>query len=136
MSKNKHNESAGSKISRSDERIKQTGEIFTPEELCASMVSNIPESILKDHKSTFLDNSAGCGNFMLTIQKELLKYHELSYINDNMLYAVEFMPDNHVEMCNKLGVSVDHPHFVCADALKYDYSFGNSIGVENFFVED
>ena len=54
---------------------------------------------------------------MLALQTELLKYHELSHINDHMLYAVELMADNHAEMCNRLGVSVDHPHFVCANAM-------------------
>ena len=132
MSKNKHNESVGSEVVRSDERIDQTGEVFTPAELCAQMVSEIPESILKDENSTFLDNSAGSGNFMLALQTELLKYHSLSHINDNMLYAVELMKDNHAEMCNRLGVSVDHPHFVCANALKYDYAFGNLVGVLQF----
>ena len=130
--KNAHNSTVGSSIERSDDRINSTGEVFTPAELCAEMVSEIPESILKNENSTFLDNSAGCGNFMVALQTELLKYHSLQHINDNMLYAVELMPDNHAEMCSKLGVSVDHPHFVCANALEYDYSFGEPIGVELF----
>ena len=131
--KNAHNSTVGSSIERTDERIDSTGEVFTPPELCAEMVSEIPESILKNENSTFLDNSAGSGNFLLALQTELLKYHELSHINDNMLYAVELMPDNHAELCEKLGVSVDHPHYVCANALEYDYSFGKPVGVESFF---
>ena len=129
--KNKHNENVGSEVIRSDERIDETGEVFTPAELCATMVSEIPESVLKNPTSTFLDNSAGSGNFLLALQVELLKYHELSHINDNMLYAVELMPDNHAELCERLGVSVDHPHFVCANALEYDYSFGKPVVLEN-----
>ena len=65
MSKNKHNSKVGSDIERSDERIAETQEVFTPMELCVEMVSEIPESILKNDKSTFLDNSAGSGNFLL-----------------------------------------------------------------------
>ena len=132
MPKNKHNETVGSSITRTDERIDSTGEVFTPVELCAAMVSEIPESVLKNKNSTFLDNSAGSGNFLLALQTELLKYHELSHINDNMLYAVELMVDNHAELCNKLGVSVNHPHFVRANALEYDYSFGEPVGLECF----
>ena len=131
MIKNEHNTIVGSEIERSNERIDQTGEVFTPMELCVEMVSEIPESILKNPKSTFLDNSAGSGNFLLALQTELMKYHELSYINDNMLYAVELMEDNHAELCERLGVSVDHPHFVCADALKYDYGFSEPVALEN-----
>lgn len=132
MPKNTHNENVGSEVVRSDERIDQTGEVFTPAELCAQMVSEIPQSVLQNENSTFLDNSAGSGNFLLALQTELSKYHSLTHINDNMLYAVELMPDNHAELCNRLGVSVDHPHFVCVNALEYDYSFGNPIGLEAF----
>ena len=132
MAKNTHNENVGSEVVRSDDRIKETGEVFTPQELCAEMVSVIPQSVLQNENSTFLDNSAGSGNFMLALQTELSKYHSLTHINDNMLYAVELMPDNHAEMCNRLGVSVDHPHFVCANALEYDYSFGKPVGLEAF----
>lgn len=131
MPKNTHNENVGSEVVRSDKRIDQTGEVFTPTELCATMVSDIPESTLKDKNSTFLDNSAGSGNFLLALQTELLKYHELSHINDNMLYGVELMEDNHAEMCDRLGVSVNHPHFVCANALEYDYGFGEPVALEN-----
>ena len=123
MAKNKHNETVGSTVERSDERIKDTGEVFTPPELCAEMVSEIPLSVLQNKNSTFLDNSAGSGNFLLALQTELLKYHDLTHINDNMIYGVELMEDNHREICNKLGVSVDHPHFVNADALRYHYRF-------------
>jgi len=122
----------GSEIVRSDDRIDQTGEVFTPMELCASMVSEIPEPILKNPKSTFLDNSAGSGNFLLALQTELSKYHDLTHINDNMLFAVEFMEDNHAELCKRLGVSTDHPHYVNADAMLYDYGFGEPVGVEAF----
>ena len=131
QNKNAHNESVGSEIVRSNNRIDETGEVFTPMKLCAEMVSEIPQSVLQDAKSTFIDPSAGSGNFLLALQTELLKYHELSHINDNMLYAVELMEDNHAEMCKRLGVSVDHPHFVCADALKYDYGFGKPVALEN-----
>ena len=123
MPKNKHNETVGSTVERTDDRIKETGEVFTPPELCAKMVSEIPLSVLQNKNSTFLDNSAGSGNFLLALQTELLKYHDLTHINDNMLYAIELMEDNHTEMCNRLGVSVDHPHFVCANALEYHYLF-------------
>ena len=133
MAKNTHNENVGSEVARSDERISLTGEVFTPMELCAQMVSEIPEYVLKNDKSTFLDNSAGSGNFLLALQTELLKYHDLTHINDNMLYGIELMEDNHAEMCKRLGVSVDHPHFVCADAIEYNYSFGEPVGLEAFF---
>ena len=51
-----------------------------------------------------------------------------------MLYAVELMEDNHKEMCDRLGVEVDHPHYICHDALTYDYSFGEPVGLEAFMI--
>ena len=69
---------------------------------------------------------------MLALQRRLQKYHSLQHINDNMLYCVELMEDNHAELCNRLGVSTTHPHFVCADAIEYQYDFGEPVGVLAF----
>jgi len=134
MVKNKHNKLVGSDIERSDERIDLTGEVFTPMELCNIMVDEIPLNILKNADSTFLDNSAGSGNFMIVLRDRLKEYHSEEHILNNMLYAVELMKDNHKEMCNRLGVPVDHKHYVCYDALKYDYSFGEPVGLENYMI--
>ena len=133
MKKNKHNTIVGSEIERTDERIDQTGEVFTPLELCREMVNELPIDILKNPKSTFLDNSAGNGNFIIALRDKLLEYHELLHILNHMLYAVELMSDNHKEMCERLGVDITHPHYVCHDALTYDYSFGELAGIERFF---
>jgi hypothetical protein len=133
MKKNKHNLESGSTIERTDERIKETQEVFTPQELVESMVDEIEIDILKDPKSTFIDNSAGCGNFLIALKNRLREYHSEEHILNHMLYAIEYMEDNHKELCHKLGVPIDHPHYVCADALEYDYSFGNLIGIEQFF---
>lgn len=132
MSKNSHNITVGSVIERSNERIDETGEVFTPIELCRKMVSEIPEEVLINPESTFLDNSAGNGNFLIALKEELLKYHDQEHILNHMIYAVELMEDNHKELCERLGVSVDHPHYVCADALAYDYTFGQPVGLEAF----
>jgi type I restriction-modification system DNA methylase subunit len=133
MAKNKHNQIVGSTIERSDERIKETQEVFTPMELVEEMIDEIPEELLKDPSSTFIDNSAGCGNFLVGLKKRLLQYHDEKHILDNMLYAVEMMEDNHRELCERLGVPVTHRHYVCADALTYNYSFGEPVGLDKFF---
>jgi hypothetical protein len=131
MKRNLHNQNVGSQVERSDERINATSEVFTPANICVEMVSNIPKSMLKDAKSTFIDDSAGSGNFLIALRDELAKYHDLDHVLNNMLYAVELMEDNHAEMCQRLGVSIDHPHYVCANSLEYDYSFGGSLVLED-----
>lgn len=133
MKKNKHNLETGSEIERSDERIKETQEVFTPIDLVESMIDDIDVNILKDSNSTFIDNSAGSGNFLVALKHRLLNYHTEEHILNNMLYAVEMMEDNHKELCSRLGILTNHPHYVCADALNYDYSFGKPIGIEKFF---
>lgn len=134
MKKNLHNLNIGSQIERSDERIDQTGEVFTPENFIEIMIQNISEEDFKNSNFRFIDNSAGSGNILLTLKKKLLKYHSEEHILNNMLYAVELMEDNHKEMCERLGVPVTHPHYVCADALTYDYSFGKPVGLEAYFT--
>ena len=132
--KNRHNQNVGSNIERSDDRIDSTGEVFTPLELCELMVNRIPLDTLKDLESTFIDPAAGSGNFLIALRDRLKEYHSENHILNNMLYAVELMEDNHKEMCERLGVPLDHPHYVCANALEYDYSFGEPIGLEAFMT--
>ena len=130
--KNKHNEELGSEIQRSDDRIDITGEVFTPIELCNSMIDEISEENLKNPNSVFLDSTAGNGNFLVTLKTKLLQYHSEDHVLNHMLYAVELMEDNHKEMCELLGVDITHPHYICHDALTYDYSFGEPVGIEKF----
>jgi len=130
---NKHNKQLGSQIERTQERIYETNEVFTPMELCFEIIdAYIPICDLQDPESTFIDPAAGNGNFLVAIKEKLLQYHSEQHILDNMLYAIELMEDNHKEMCERLGVGTDHPHIVCADSTKYDYSFGEPQGVEAF----
>jgi len=133
--KNTHNKNVGSSIDRSNERIDVTGEVFTPLELCTKMVNEIPLEKLKNPNSTFIDPSAGNGNFIIALRDRLKEYHSEEHILNNMLYAVELMEDNHKEMCERVGIPVDHPHYVCANALEYDYSFGEPVGIEAFMTE-
>ena len=130
--KNAANKEFGSDIERSDERIDETGEVFTPLEFCQYMIQEIPEEVLKSPESKFLDNSAGSGNYLVALRDTLLQYHKLDHILNHMLYAVELMEDNHKELCTRLGVPVTHPHYVNHDALTYDYSFGEAVGLEAF----
>ena len=131
--KNKHNEDVGSDIKRTDERIDSTGEVFTPLELCQQMIREISEEGLKNPESKFIDPAAGNGNFLVALLDELKNYHPKDHILNHMIYAVELMEDNHQELCNRLGVSTTHPHYVCANAMTYDYSFGEPVGLENFY---
>ena len=135
-SRNKHNEKVGSTVDRTDDRIKSTGEVFTPMSLVYEMIDKIPVEKMRDPRSTFLDNSCGSGNFLYGLLDRLTnKYgHTHEHVITNMLFAVDLMEDNIKETCVRLGaVYGENPHFVCANAITYDYSFGEPVGLEAFF---
>lgn len=54
------------RIHRTKERIKATGEVFTPLELVDEMLSKLPEEVWAPDK-TFLEPSCGDGNFLVRI---------------------------------------------------------------------
>ena len=114
---------------RGVKRVKSSGEVFTPIDLCLKMVKQIPITTLRNPEATFLDNSCGDGNFLVALLKVLSKYHDREYVLNNMIYGVDLMPDNVAEAKLRLGLTEDMPgwgHIVCADGLVYDYSFGVS----------
>ena len=112
-------------MSKSQARIKQTGEVFTPHELCLQMIRDIPEEKLHDPATTYLDPSCGDGNFLVALLQVLTEEygHDKDHVVDHQLYGIELMADNIEATRTRLGVSQDHPHYVCHNALTYDYSF-------------
>ena len=127
-SKNTHNSLVGSEVERSDDRIKSTGEVFTPMALVYEMIDEIPVETLKDKSKTFLDNSCGCGNFLVGLYKTLTDKYDHSHEEAiNRLYGVDLMLDNVKETCKNLGVEWGHSHFVNADGLAYNYSFDGRV---------
>ena len=127
-SKNTHNSLVGSEVERSDDRIKSTGEVFTPMALVYEMIDEIPVETLKDKSKTFLDNSCGCGNFLVGLYKTLTNKYDHSHEEAiNRLYGVDLMLDNVKETCKNLGVEWGHSHFVNADGLAYNYSFDGRV---------
>lgn len=124
MAKNKHNAAVGSAVDRSDDRIKSTGEVFTPMELVYQMIDSIPEAKMQDKNATFLDNSCGCGNFLVGIYNRLTAHYNHTHDEAiHRIYGVDLMEDNVRETCKNLGITFGHPHFVVANGLEYDYSF-------------
>ena len=114
---------------RGESRVKQTGEVFTPMDLCLRMVREIPIEKLKNPEAKFLDNSCGDGNFLVALLEVLSKYHDEQHVLDNMIYGVDLMPDNVAEAKRRLGLNPEDKgwhHVVCADGLTYDYEFAPS----------
>jgi hypothetical protein len=113
---------------RGRERVKTTGEVFTPADLCRDMIKRIPEEKLRDPNTTYLDNSCGDGNFLAALYEVLTKEygHDGAHVLNHQLYGVDLMPDNISTVRDRLNIQPGTPawdHIVCADAIKYDYSF-------------
>lgn len=92
--KNKHNQQLGSSIERSDDRIRQTGEVFTPESDIHKMIDSLSENELKTN--TFLDYCAGNGNFSCVLIDR--------GVPQQNIYGVEYMEDNFFELCDRLNI--------------------------------
>jgi type I restriction-modification system DNA methylase subunit len=120
-------------IKRSKQRVKLTGEVFTPMGLCRRMVHEIPEEKLRDPNTTYLDNSCGDGNFLAALYEILTKEygHDGTHVLNHQLYGVDLMPDNISTVRDRLNIVPGTPawdHVVCADALTYDYAFDGHEG--------
>jgi hypothetical protein len=121
-------------IDRTAERIKKTGEVFTPTELVNEILDKLPPEIWYDPTKTFLDPTCGDGQFLVEVKKRLMvtlaekipdtKERE-GHILDKMIYGVDLMKDNVMACRYRLGLPVtgNKGNIVRADGLLYDYEF-------------
>ena len=117
-------------VERDQLRIKSTGEVFTPTLLVSELLNNLDESLFKNQTKTFLDPSCGDGQFLGEV---LIRKVENGIDFETALstiYGVDLMPDN-VKLCqDRLLCGQEHlrhiveKNIVCADALTYNYTFG------------
>jgi hypothetical protein len=127
-------------IERDKLRIKQNAEIFTPTPLVIEILNELEKqdpTLFSDTNKTFLDNSCGDGQFLSEV---IIKKMERSNCSLEMAlkttYGVDLMMDNVIECRRRLAgpnpsrkiIKIVETNIVCADALKYDYSFKKKRG--------
>jgi len=126
-------------IERDKLRVKETAEVFTPTPLVQEMLDNMPQDLFEDSTKTFLDPSCGDGQFLSEVVIRKMERSGCTLEQSlSTTYGVELMEDN-VKLC-KERLAGPNPtqeildildkNIVCADALKYDYSFGEPVGIE------
>lgn len=127
------NHSYMSGIERGKLRIKETEEIFTPTSLVQSsldILELLDPDCFKDVTKTFMDNSCGDGQFLGEVLIRKLKNGHTFEQALETIYGVDLMQDN-VDLCRKRLLCgheelrhIVEKNIVCADALTYNYTFG------------
>lgn len=125
------NRSYMSGIERDNLRIKATGEVFTPTALVQEIIDQLPRGLFCDPDKTFLDPSCGDGQFLSEVLIKKLENGSSFEQALSTVYGVDLMQDN-VDLCRErlLCGREDLRHIVernivCADALTYNYTFGD-----------
>jgi len=125
-------------LTKSKERIKRLGEVYTPKTLVLRMLRQIPLEIWSDPTKTFLDNSCGNGNFIVEIIKLKIKMGSSPIQALSSCFGVDIMSDNIEECKERLllaaektsglkreqsWIDIVNKNIVCHDALTYNYDF-------------
>ena len=104
-------------LTKSRERVKKYGEVYTPEWVVKKMCDALPEEAWDSIDRTFLEPSCGNGNFLVEILRRKL---ELCYTPDDGLKAlksitaIDILPDNCEESRKRL-LDMYHEKFSEAD---------------------
>lgn len=127
---------------RREDRLKQTGEVFTPNLLVNQMLSKLPDEVWEEGK-TFCDPACGNGNFLIHVlwRKMQRGHNPLEALRS--VYGVDIMRDNIRECRLRLlkiisifeSITADHIKAVFKNivflnskkypkgSLQYDFSF-------------
>ena len=134
---NQHGYMSG--VDRESERVKATGEVYTPTELVIEilqkMIENDPDVFAPG--KTVIDPACGDGQFLVPVKWYKVLHHgmtEQEALND--IYGIDIMPDN-VEVCKRrLGGG----HIVCdngldpqTDEVREWFGLGKNNPLEAFF---
>lgn len=139
------NHSYMSGIDRDKLRVKQTAEVFTPTQYVQEILDKLEEEdseLFKNSTKTFLDPSCGDGQFLSEVIIRKMERSNCTLEQAlSTTYGVELMEDN-IKLC-KERLAGPNPtqeildildkNIVCHDALTYDYSFGEPVGVEKYY---
>lgn len=122
-------------IKRDSKRIKENGEVFTPNELVTRLLDKIPTEKWKDPEATFLEPCCGNGQIVIGMLERRIESGVKPIDALKTLYGVELMQDN-VDLCKERikqslrehGVKInkdileiiDH-NFVCSDFFEWDF---------------
>jgi type I restriction-modification system DNA methylase subunit len=121
-------------VVRENERIKKTGEIFTPTELVNQILDNLESNnsrVFVDKDKTVIDPCCGNGQFLSEVLIRKLQ-NNISFEDAlSTIYGIDIMLDN-IDICRErlLCGQEQYRHIVernivCGDALTFNYDIWN-----------
>jgi hypothetical protein len=135
------NRSYMSGVDRDQNRVKATGEVFTPTPLVQEVLASLPEELFTDPTKTFIDPACGDGQFLSEVLIKKIENGSDFETALSTIYGVDIMQDN-VDQCKErllcgredLRAIVDK-NIVCTNSLEYDYLFGEPETMANGTIE-
>lgn len=119
-------------VERERNRVKATGEVFTPTPLVEQILDHMPKKEFKDKNKTFLDPSCGDGQFLASVLYRKLQNGIDFETALSTIYGVDLMEDN-VKLCQERLLCgredlrhIVEKNIVCADGVRYHYRFDGS----------
>ena len=117
-------------VERDRNRVRATGEVFTPTPLVIEILNDIDPEVFRDPTKTFIDPACGDGQFLSEVLiRKLEQGHGLKQALTT-IFGVDLMPDNVKLTQDRLLCGheelrpIVEQNIVCANALTYDYLFG------------
>ena len=135
---------------KTKERVKSSGEVFTPPELINQMLDQVDTSLFQPGK-TFLEPSAGTGNMVIEYLKRKLEHGCTPTEALQDTFVVEYMEDNLeamrkrvLELCGRtpeheaiVNEQIVHANFLdeldTEDGRRYPKWLRSQMSIEDFF---
>ena len=120
---------------KSKERVKDLGEVFTPESLVFKMLEKLPSSAWEKNR-TFLEPSCGTGNILIAIFTNKIKHGSTPLEALSTIYGIDIMKDNVKEsrkrllnaaLENSLNLSQIN---IAVDLIKKNIVLGNALEID------
>lgn len=116
-------------VERERNRVKATGEVFTPTPLVEEILDRMDPELFKDPTKTFLDPAGGDGQFLASVLYRKLQNGIDFETALSTLYCVDLMQDN-VDLCRERLLCgredlryIVEKNIICADATRFNYKF-------------
>ena len=98
-------------LTTSEQRVRERGEVFTPEWLVDEMLDKLPQSLFQDPAKTYLDPACGDGNILVRVLRRKIDNGSTPLQALQTTFGVDIMPDN-IQQCRKrlFTVAFEYDH--------------------------